>query len=84
MHMFYYNFKNLYTHHKYYSYHIWNLDETNVQARQQFGARVIAKRGSQDVYNTIVNSWEWLTINCVVNATSVTFPTFYILRSSRR
>jgi hypothetical protein len=50
---------------------------------QQSSARVLARRGSRNVYNTIPKSQKWLTINCVVNATFVTLITFYIFRGSR-
>jgi hypothetical protein len=54
----------------------------HVQIGQQFGVRVLATQGSRDVYNTILNSKEWLIVNCVVNAT-IAFPTFYIFMGSR-
>jgi hypothetical protein len=56
--------------------HIWNFNEIGMQARRQLGARVLAKRGSHQVYNTIPKSKEWLTIDCVVNATKTTLLGF--------
>jgi hypothetical protein len=73
----------MYTQHKYQSNHIWNLDETCVQTKQQSNVKVLARWGSWDVYNTILNSHEWLIVNFVVNATNVAFPTFYIFIGSR-
>jgi len=35
------------------------------------------------LYNIILKSKEWLTINCVVNATRTTLPRFYIFRKER-
>jgi hypothetical protein len=34
---------------------------------REVGARVLAKRDSQIIYNTIPKSQKWLMINCVVN-----------------
>jgi len=43
----------------------------------------MAKWGSWDIDNTILNAHEWLIINCVVNATGATPLTFYIFKGSR-
>jgi hypothetical protein len=40
-------------------------------------------QGLYDVYSTIPKSWEWLFVNCVVNATKATLFAFYIFRGSR-
>jgi hypothetical protein len=46
-------------------------------------ARVLVKKGSHQVYNTISKSMEWLTMNCVVNATKGSLPRFYIFMGER-
>ncbi len=74
--------KNLYRQHKYPPNHIWNSNEISIQARWQFGAQVLAKQGSWEVYNTIPMSWKWLTINYVVNVAKATILAFYIFRIS--
>jgi hypothetical protein len=56
----------LYTKHNYNTNRIWNSD--GIQTRRQNGAKVLAKQGSQQVYNTIPKSKEWLIINYVVKA----------------
>jgi hypothetical protein len=49
--------------------------------KQQFGAQILARRGSYDVYNTISKFQEWLTMNYVVNVARVALLAFYIFRS---
>jgi hypothetical protein len=44
---------------------------------------MLAKRGSQQVYNTIPKSKEWMIINCVVNATRNILLSFYIFKGER-
>jgi len=43
----------------------------------------MAKQGSQDVYITIPNSWEWLIVNYVINVVGAALITFYIFKGSR-
>jgi hypothetical protein len=50
---------------------------------QQFGAQVLARWGSYDVYNTIPKFQEWLTMNYVVNVARVTLLAFYIFTSEK-
>jgi hypothetical protein len=49
----------------------------------QFGAQVLAKRGSQQVYRTIPKSKEWMTVNCTVNAIGSVLLGFYIFKGER-
>ncbi len=63
---FYINLQSLYNQHSYVLNYVWNLDEIKIQTRRQIRARVMAKRRSVDVYNTIPKSQEWLTINCAM------------------
>ncbi len=50
---FYNNLQTLYDQHKYSPNHIWNLDQTCVQVGRQLGIRVLAKRGTNTIYNII-------------------------------
>jgi hypothetical protein len=43
----------------------------------------MAKQGSQDVYITIPNSWEWLIVNYVVNVVGAPLLAFYIFKGLR-
>jgi len=47
------------------------------------GARVLAKRGTNTVYNIIPKFSKSLTINCVVNATGDILLRFYIFKSEQ-
>ncbi len=76
----------MYNKHKYLLNHIcpiWNFNEIGIQAGQQVKVRLLVRRGFQQVYNTIPQSKEWLTINCVVNATRITLPRVYISKRER-
>jgi hypothetical protein len=81
--LLYYNLTSLYTQHQYSPNHICNSNETRIQARRQSGARVIAKRESHQVFNTIPKFKEWLTTNCAMNVTRGSIPGFYIFRSEK-
>jgi len=63
---FYINLQALYNQHNYVLNYVWDLDETIIQASRQVRAKVLAKKRSIDVYNTIPTSQEWLTINCAM------------------
>jgi len=43
----------------------------------------LAKRNSQQVYNTIPKSREWLIINCVINAIRSILLGFYIFKGKK-
>jgi hypothetical protein len=59
------------------------FDETCIQVGRQSKAKVLARRGSNVVYNIIPKSWEWLIINCAINATNVILLRFYIFIGER-
>lgn len=40
-----------------------------IQVGRQSSARILAKGGSHEVYNTIPRSQEWMTMDCAMNAT---------------
>jgi hypothetical protein len=43
----------------------------------------MARKGSNVVYNTIPKSWEWLTINCVMNVIRGVLLGFYIFKGEK-
>jgi hypothetical protein len=45
---------------------------------------MLAKRGSQQVYNTILKSRERMTVDCVVNAIGSILLNFYIFKGEIR
>jgi hypothetical protein len=51
------------------------------QANKQ--ARVLAKHGSHQIYNTIPKSKEWFTINFAINVMGGFSLTFYISKGER-
>jgi len=51
------------------------------QANKQ--ARVLAKHGSHQIYNTIPKSEEWFTTNCAINDVEEILLTFYISKGER-
>ncbi len=57
--------------------------DSKIQAGRQSRAKVIAKKGSHQVYNTIPKFKEWLTINCEVNVVGGSIPRFYIFHDER-
>jgi hypothetical protein len=77
---FYTNLVSLYNQHQYPFDHIWNNDEIGVHESKQVGAWVLSKRGSNEVYNTIPKSQEWLIINCIINVAHGSLLGFYIFR----
>ncbi len=81
---FYHNLQSFYNKHNYVVDYIWNFDETCIQIRRQSKARVPAKRGSHQVYNTIPKSKEWLIVNYVVNVVGITLLWFYIFRGKTK
>jgi hypothetical protein len=74
------NLASLYNLHQYPFDHIWNNNETCVQACKQAGPWVLARRRSNAVYSTIPKSQEWLIINCVVNVTNGSLLSFYFFK----
>ncbi len=80
---FYNNLQTLFSQNNYKPNHIWNSNETCIQVVQQVGVKVIAKRGSHIIYNTIFKYQEWLIIHYVVNVTRSTLPWFYIFKREK-
>jgi hypothetical protein len=45
---------------------------------KQWGAKIIAKKGLQPIYNNIPRSTEWLKVNCILDVVRGFLPCFYI------
>ncbi len=69
--------------HNYITNHVWNSNETWIQASKQFGARVLARGWLNVVYNIIPKFQEWLTISCAINVIGSVLPRFHICRGER-
>ena len=80
---FYENLGALYDQHQYAPSHIWNCDESGVQAGRNGGAYVLAKTGSRSVHQVIPDEREWLTVLTCINAAGQSIPSFYIFRGKR-
>ena len=76
------NLEFLYSSYKYPPIHIWNCDESGVQARRSDGDTVLAKRGSRSVHSIEPNQREHLSVLSCVNANGGSIPNFYILKGS--
>jgi hypothetical protein len=77
---FYNNLQDLYNKHNYIATHIWNIDETGIQAGRQGRANVLAKKRSRGVYSVIYDEKERLSVLACVNAARCSIPSFYIFR----
>jgi hypothetical protein len=79
--IFYQNLQALYNKHNYvpnHICHIWKSNETSIQAGRKAKVKLLVGQGSRQVYNTIPQSKEWLTINYVVNIIMTTLAGLYI------
>ena len=76
------NLETLYTAYTYPPTHIWNCDESGVQAGRAGGATVLARRGSGSVHLIEPDEKEHLSILSCVNADGRCIPNFYILKGS--
>ena len=80
---FYDNLRAMYEQHNYPASHVWNCDESGVQAGRNGGAYVLAKTGSRSVHQVIPDQREWLTVLTCINADGQSIPSFYIFRGKR-
>jgi hypothetical protein len=80
---FYDNLRALYEQHNYLASHVWNCDESEVQAGRNGGAYVLAKTGSCSVHQVIPDEREWLTVLTCINVVGQSIPSFYIFRGKR-
>ena len=76
------NLERLYTTYTYPPTHIWNCDESGVQAGRARGATVLARRGSRSVHSIEPDEKEHLSVLSCVNADGGCIPNFYILKGS--
>jgi hypothetical protein len=74
---FYINLQSLYNQHKY------NFDETRIQAIRPSRVKVLARRRSNVVYNTIPKSQEWLIVNYAINVAEGVILGFYIFEGEK-
>ena len=74
------NLEFLYSSYKYPPAHIWNCDESGVQAGRSGGATVLAKRGRRSIHSIEPNQREHLSVLSCVNADGGSIPNFYILK----
>ena len=74
------NLERLYTAHSYLPTHIWNCDESGVQAGRAGGATILARRGSRSVHSIEPDQKEHLSVLSCVNADGGCIPNFYILK----
>ena len=79
---FYCNLKELYDAWNYPPSHIWNCDESGVQAGRSGGATVLAKVGSKSVHTIEPNQREHLSVLLYINADGGKIPNFYILNGT--
>jgi hypothetical protein len=62
---------------------IYSSNETSIQIGRHVIAKVLARWGLQQVYNTIPKAKEWFIINYVVNVTRTTMLGFYIFKGTK-
>ena len=71
----------IYNTENYHPSHIWNADETGVCAAEgNSSIKVIAKKGSKSVRQTIADSREWMSIMTCINAAGSYIPNLYIFK----
>jgi hypothetical protein len=80
---FYDNLTYLYVVHEYSASHIWNCDESGVQAGRNGGSYMLAKTGSRSIYQVVLDERKWLTVLTCINAAGENIPNFYIFRGKR-
>jgi hypothetical protein len=76
------NLEELYNSFHYHPSHIWNCDESGVQAGRSGGATVLAKTGSRSVHSIEPNQREHLSVLSCINADGGCIANFYILKGT--
>ena len=76
------NLKELYLTFHYPPSHIWNCDESGVQAGRSGGAIVLAKWGSRLVHSIEPDQREHLSVLSCINVDGGSIPNFYILKGT--
>jgi hypothetical protein len=80
---FYDNLTTVITSQGYEASHIWNVDETRVQAVGRNNTlKVVAKKGSRDVNVRACDSREWLTILVCISAIGTFVPHYFIFKGT--
>ena len=80
---FYDNLTTVITTHGYGASHIWNVDETGMQAQGRNNTlKVVAKKGSRNVNVRACDSREWLTILVCISAIGTFIPHYFILKGT--
>ena len=74
------NLENLYVTHNYPPGHIWNCDESDMQAGRSRGAIVLARRRSRFVHSIELDQREHLSVFSCINAARGHISNFYILK----
>lgn len=78
---FYNNLTSVITSNGYEASHIWNVDETGVQAiGRNTTLKVVAKKGSKNVNVRAADSREWLTVLVCISVIGTFIPHFFILK----
>jgi hypothetical protein len=76
------NLEELYTSFHYLPSHIWNCDESGVQAGRSGGATVLARTSSRSAHCIEPDQREHLSILSCINADGGCIPNFYILKGT--
>ena len=74
------NLENLYNSYNYSPSHIWNCDESRMQAGRFRGATVLARQGSKATHSIEPDQWKHLSVLSCVNVDGGHIPNFYILK----
>ena len=77
---FYANLEYLYSIYNYPESHIWNCDESGVQAVKNGGATMLAKRGSKLVNSITPDQRKHISVLSCINAAGGKIPNFYIVK----
>ena len=76
------NLEYLYATYNYLPGHIWNCNESSVQAGKSGGATVLAKRGSRSMHSIEPDEREHLSGLLCMNGDGGSISNFYILKGS--
>jgi len=59
---------------------IWNCDEFDIQACQNWSALVLAWTCLRTIQSIMLDECEWLYVLSYINVVSITLPNFYIFK----
>ena len=83
-HGFYSNLLQQYSNFTYHPSHIWNVDESGINASKSGLGKVLARKGIRNVHAQIPNEREWLSVLTSINAAGASIPHFFIFKGKRR